>query len=120
MNNTPATQQQPRGYPLPFAIREQRYVRKLWRRRKAISIWLLEHTIIFLAAKRVAWACGSDEDIEDYLIFFGSLARTYFRLPRGPYPAGEPAYTVLTDLVQTAICMLVFWFAWNFYFDNKS
>ena len=93
MDHTLAFQQQPRGWDRPVAFPGHQYVQYLWRRRRAISIWLLEHTIIFLAATRIEWALASDG-----LMIFGSLARTYFRLPKGPYPPGVLEYTFGFDL----------------------
>jgi hypothetical protein len=115
MNHPLAFQQQPRGYDRPVAFPGHQYVHYLWRRRQTISIWLLEHTIIFLAATRIEWALASDG-----LMIFGLLARTYFRLPKGPYPPGVLGYTFGIDLFRSSVYMLALWFAWIVFFDNGS
>lgn len=111
MDNTPLMQQQPRGFTFPG----HQHVHYLWRRRRTISIWLLEHTIIFLAATRIEWALGSDG-----LMVFGPLARTYSRLPKGPYPPGVLGYTFGFDLCRSSVYMIALWFAWTICFDNES
>jgi hypothetical protein len=102
-------QQPPHGFPLPFALLRHQYVRNLWAQRTTILIWLLEHAIIFLAAKGMYWACGPDGDIDDWSMLLGSITRAYLKHPEEPQLARGLSYTFMTDLGHSFWCMLALW-----------